>query len=343
MSHATPISVAQAARNHSTPCRAPTRASGPAWPRRRASPVRARIAEALFRPRRALAAGPRGVPRTAQRIGAGGPTSPVMRIVRPDAFFRRLGASSKIGFGEAYMAGDWTSTAAGRPAHPVRGQAVHADPARPCSGCSGATCEARQPREEANTVDGLAGEHPPPLRPVQRAVRAVPRRDDDLLRRPGSTAPAATTSPTPSAARSTGCSTWPGSGRAARCWRSAPAGASWPSGPPSAAPACTTLTISAEQPRWPSSGCAEAGVADRVRCCCATTARPQGSYDAVVSVEMIEAVGVQYWPTYFAAAGPAAQARRPGRAAGDHHAARPDAGHPQHATPGSTSTSSRAG
>ena len=34
-------------------------------------------------------------------------------------------------------------------------------------------------------------------------------------------------------------------------------------------------------------------------CCCATTARSRGSYDAVVSVEMIEAVGANHWPTYF--------------------------------------------
>ena len=32
-----------------------------------------------------------------------------MRLVRPDAFFARLGATGTIGFGEAYMAGDWTT------------------------------------------------------------------------------------------------------------------------------------------------------------------------------------------------------------------------------------------
>ena len=31
-----------------------------------------------------------------------------MRIVRPAAFFHRLGCNSKIGFGESYMVGDWT-------------------------------------------------------------------------------------------------------------------------------------------------------------------------------------------------------------------------------------------
>ena len=30
-----------------------------------------------------------------------------MRLVRPDAFYQRIGATGLIGFGEAYMAGDW--------------------------------------------------------------------------------------------------------------------------------------------------------------------------------------------------------------------------------------------
>ncbi len=38
----------------------------------------------------------------------GRPGAPVMMIGR-DAFFHRLAADGKIGFGEAYMAGDWTA------------------------------------------------------------------------------------------------------------------------------------------------------------------------------------------------------------------------------------------
>ena len=40
--------------------------------------------------------------------------------------------------------------------------------------------------EERNTVEGSRREHPAPLRPVQRPVRAVPRRDHDATRRRGS-------------------------------------------------------------------------------------------------------------------------------------------------------------
>ncbi len=40
-------------------------------------------------------------------LGGGRAGDPVMRLVRPEAFYRRLGAGGLIGFGEAYMAGDW--------------------------------------------------------------------------------------------------------------------------------------------------------------------------------------------------------------------------------------------
>jgi len=39
-------------------------------------------------------------------VGGGGPDAPLMRV-RSDDFFRRLGADGLIGFGEAFMAGDW--------------------------------------------------------------------------------------------------------------------------------------------------------------------------------------------------------------------------------------------
>ena len=72
------------------------------------SPVRAAIARQLWH---------RALPRLAVRVtegdsrayGGGGPDAPTMRLIRPDAFFARLGGTGTIGFGEAYMAGDWAS------------------------------------------------------------------------------------------------------------------------------------------------------------------------------------------------------------------------------------------
>ncbi|MEO9220164.1 MAG: SAM-dependent methyltransferase, partial [Mycobacteriaceae bacterium] len=71
-------------------------------------PVRARIARKLFL---------RAVDGLDVRVelpdgtqhGAGGPDSPSMQLVRPDDFFQRLGADGLIGFGEAWMVGDWDS------------------------------------------------------------------------------------------------------------------------------------------------------------------------------------------------------------------------------------------
>src|SRR5207248_224254 len=40
-------------------------------------------------------------------LGGGSGTAPEFRLLRPNAFFARLGRDTKVGFGEAYMAGDW--------------------------------------------------------------------------------------------------------------------------------------------------------------------------------------------------------------------------------------------
>lgn len=64
-----------------------------------------------------------------------------------------------------------------------------------------------------------------------------------------------------------------------------------------------TLTLSSEQQQLARERIAAAGFADRVdvELCDyrALLDDPAASYDAVVSVEMVEAVGRQYWPTYF--------------------------------------------
>ena len=65
-----------------------------------------------------------------------------------------------------------------------------------------------------------------------------------------------------------------------------------------------SITLSTEQLALARERVAEAGVADRVQIelCdyrAVTTTHPGRQYDAVVSVEMIEAVGAEYWPSYF--------------------------------------------
>ncbi len=60
-----------------------------------------------------------------------------------------------------------------------------------------------------------------------------------------------------------------------------------------------TLTLSVEQASLAADRAREAGVADLVDIRVQDYREVDGSYDAVVSVEMIEAVGEDYWPTYF--------------------------------------------
>jgi cyclopropane-fatty-acyl-phospholipid synthase len=59
--------------------------------------------------------------------------------------------------------------------------------------------------------------------------------------------------------------------------------------------------LSHEQQAWAIERAQLAGVADLVDVQLRDYREVSGSYDAVVSVEMIEAVGEAYWPAYFAA------------------------------------------
>lgn len=63
----------------------------------------------------------------------------------------------------------------------------------------------------------------------------------------------------------------------------------------------TTITLSVEQAALASERIEDAGYADRVEVLVQDYRHVAGSFDAVVSIEMIEAVGERYWPDYFAA------------------------------------------
>ena len=70
------------------------------------APVRATIARMIFEHAARLV--PVRVTSPDGRVLGGGPAaSPEFQLIRPAAFFARLGRDAKIGFGEAYMAGDW--------------------------------------------------------------------------------------------------------------------------------------------------------------------------------------------------------------------------------------------
>ncbi|MGL5823277.1 MAG: class I SAM-dependent methyltransferase, partial [Nocardioides sp.] len=58
---------------------------------------------------RVMRPGDQDPPTTENSRRPGAPTTPVITLHRPEAFFARVGTGGLIGFGEAYMVGDWDS------------------------------------------------------------------------------------------------------------------------------------------------------------------------------------------------------------------------------------------
>ena len=256
--------------------------------------VRAWLAERLFRlavrrlPVRVLFPG-------GERIGAGDDGSPVMRLVRPAEFFARLGVDAKIGFGEAYMAGDWTCTDLAGLLTPFAERITVLVP-RPLQALR-RWVDAARPAEERNTTEGartnihrhydLSNDMFEVFLDETMTYSSAwfPPGSDDLhaaqLRKiDGILDLAGVTDGTHVLEIGTGWGTL--------AIRAARRGAR-----------VTTLTVSTEQKELAEKRVADAGLADRVQVLLRDYREANGSYDAVVSVEMIEAVGDEYWPTYF--------------------------------------------
>jgi len=71
----------------------------------------------------------------------------------------------------------------------------------------------------------------------------------------------------------------------------------------------TGITLSHEQKAWADHRIAKAGLADKARFHICDYRHVEGTFDAVASVEMVEAVGEKYWPDYMASI---ARALKPG-------------------------------
>ena len=259
------------------------------------SPVRAWLAQRLFRqtvrrlPVRVVLPG-------GERLGAGGPGSPEMRIERPATFFHRLGVDAKIGFGEAYMAGDWTSTDLAGLLTPFAERVTTLVP--PVLQPLRRWVDAARPADERNTVAGaranihrhydLSNDLFAAFLDESMTYSSAwfPSGSDDLhaaqLRKIDSTLDLAYAGPGTHVLEI-------GTGWGALAIRAAQRGAR-----------VTTLTISREQKELAERRIVAAGVADRVQVLLRDYREARGTYDAVVSVEMIEAVGDEYWPAYFA-------------------------------------------
>jgi cyclopropane-fatty-acyl-phospholipid synthase len=268
------------------------------------SAARAAVARALFT--RAVAALPITVRFPDGRLlGAGGTGAPVMVVNRPRDFFRRLGDSGLIGFGESYMAGDWDcadltglltvfAEHAGDLIPPwlqrLRPLAVRRPPAADRQTRDGARRNVGRHYDLSNELFALfldetmtyssalfATDHDgTPLAADHLLAGAQRRKIDALLDRAGV---------------GPGCRLLEvGTGWGELAIRAGQRGA-----------AVITVTISREQQALAARRVAEAGLAGRVRVELRDYRDLEGTFDAICSCEMIEAVGERYWDDYFAA------------------------------------------
>ncbi len=238
------------------------------------------------------------------RWGRGDAGAPEMKVIRPDEVFTRIGNDVKIGVGEAYMSGAWTTgddTDLADLLEPFAARMAHLVP-KPLQLLRGAV-EERLPAHEENTRNGA-------LRNISRHYdlsndlfaqfldhsmtyssawfpdhvidlgtldlqAAQERKMDGMLEYAG-----------------VGVGTTMleiGTGWGALAIRAAQRGAR-----------VTSITISREQSAFAIDRVAAAGVEDLVDIRQCDYRDVEGTFDAIVSVEMVEAVGEQYWPTYFA-------------------------------------------
>ncbi len=277
------------------------------WPDVAAVPtsgVRAVIARALFTRVAAKlpvrVATPGGV-----AFGGGGIDAPLMRLRRPDHFYRRLGAGGLIGFGESYMAGDWdcddltalltvfasqVATLVPRPLQSVRRFYVRRQPPGDDGSEHNARSNIRRHYDLSNDLfslfldetmtysAALFGEDAAgaPVASADLLAQAHRRKIERLL-------DLARVGPS-----SRVLEIGTGWGELALC--AAARGAR-----------VLTVTLSQEQQALARQRISSAGLADRVSVELRDYRHVTGQFDAVVSVEMIEAVGARYWPDYFAA------------------------------------------
>lgn len=273
---------------------------GSRWPGLSApphSPVRARAAEALFR-RAVKTLDVRVTFPDGTVLGAGGPDAPRMRILRPAAFFHRLGADAKIGFGEAYMVGDWTTDDLAGVLTPFAERMATIVP--PFLQRFRRLAERTQPAAEENTIEGSRANihrHYDLSNDLFSAFLDESMMYSSALFGPGDTLTAAQHRKLDSVLDYAGVREGSevleiGTGWGELSIRAAARGAR-----------VTSLTISREQKVLADARIAEAGFADRVDVRLCDYREATGEYDAVVSVEMIEAVGAAYWPAFFGTVG----------------------------------------
>ena len=104
-----------------------------------------------------------------------------MAVHRPEEFFARLGRHQLIGFGEAYLTGAWDAEDLGGFLTVLAAEMPTWCPSG-CSSCAAWSCASPR-RAELSSAENSQRQHRPPLRPVERPLRALPRPHAELLLR----------------------------------------------------------------------------------------------------------------------------------------------------------------
>jgi cyclopropane-fatty-acyl-phospholipid synthase len=264
-------------------------------PRARARPLIARRLLAMAAARLRIRVEPSG----GRTFGGGQPGSPALVLHRPADFYRRIGANGLIGFGESYMAGDWDSDdltelltvlctridrLVPRGLQWLRRLYVPRPPAGWDADQAGARRNGQQHYDLSNDMFALFldetmtysaalfadGESLSPGALARAQQRKIDRLLDQTAVGPGSRVLEI------------------GTGWGELTIRAAARGAT-----------VRSITVSAEQADLARQRIDAAGLARLATVELLDYREVTGQYDAVVSVEMIEAVSERYWPDYF--------------------------------------------
>ncbi|CAM5291422.1 tuberculostearic acid methyltransferase UfaA1 [Streptomyces avidinii] len=225
---------------------------------------------------------------------------PGLQVHRPDAFFRRIGSQGLIGFGESYMAGEWDSDDlpglltvlashiddfVPAPLRSLRGAWARRRPRTHRNSVVGARENIRRHYDLSNELFELFLDETmtyssavfPSLPARADGLAAAQHHKIDRLLDLAAVGPGTRLLEI-------------GTGWGELALRAAARGAD-----------VVTLTLSTRQRDLAVRRAADAGLAHRVDVRLCDYRDITGTYDAVVSVEMIEAVGADFWPAYFSA------------------------------------------
>ena len=227
--------------------------------------------------------------------------APVLQVVDEDAFFARLESHPKIGLGEGYMAGDWragpgTDLAAllipfaarlerllPRPLHAVRRLVDRRHPPEQHNTPAGSRANVAAHYDLSNELFAAF---------LDETMTYSSALFDDARPWPAQDLATAQRNKIDAALTAAGVGEGTrlleiGSGWGELAIQAARRGAR-----------VTTIPLSGEQQRLARERIAAAGLGDRVEVSLLDYRELEGSYDDIVRIEMIEAVGEAYWPVY---------------------------------------------